>query len=207
MRIDVRSDIADIRRRFANVPERVIKPATVRALNRAATTVRSEAVKEIRATYNLPSKNISSAISIIKATHARLVATIRASGPRIPLYAFDGKPSYDSFRILSDGFRGRSKKSKRKPPRITVRVSKSRGRTVVKGSPELKGSPFIARMRTGHVGIFQRKSDERLPIKELFSVDVPSMFAVKRIVNKLEAVGRTRFAVVLRQELKFRTVR
>ncbi len=38
-----------------------------------------------------------------------------------------------------------------------------------------KPKPFIARFKSGHIAVVQRKTDKRLPVKKLLSPSVPSM--------------------------------
>lgn len=188
MRVEVVSDLALTSRLALTAPDRVVKPAAVRALNRAATTVRKLGSQEIRKTYAIPSAVAKSGLRDRKASFANLEAAVIAAGRRVALYAF-----------------GARKLRGRRTGEISVLVLRKGGRKVVRGRSEFAGRPFIAEFASGHVGIYQRASGSRLKIKELFSIDVPSAMISARVSPRLLAAGRERFRTEFARELRFRT--
>lgn len=186
MKLDVRSDLRRVAGRVGSYPSKIVRPAASRALTRAATTGRKEASKQIRAVYAMPAAAAKDRITIRGATPARLEAVIRASGDRIPLYAYSARQTRAG---------------------VTVRVLRAEGRKIVKGRREFMGKPFIATMKSGHTGVFQRKTAARLQIAELFSVDVPTAMISEKVVAVIDDVILDRFRTEFERELRFRANR
>ena len=55
------------------------------------------------------------------------------------------------------------------------------------GVKPLDGDPkaFIAIMKSGHKGVFEREGDESLPIKQLYGPSVPQMIKNEEIMKKI----------------------
>lgn len=174
LRVDVQHNLKSVVARFAVESQRLIDASTVRALNRTATTVRAAAVKGIRARYNLKAGAIRRQMKLTRATRTRLVSEVVVSGRRIPLIEF-------SARQVRRG--------------VTVRVTKQR---------KLIRGVFVARMPSGHVGVFERQGKERLPIRQLFSLSLPQAFTQKQIMTALKRVAAERFNIELARDLKYR---
>src|SRR5574343_246122 len=116
---------------------RETRVAVMRALNRTADGVKTDATREIRKSYNVTLKALQPAFSIWRATTVDLVATVSASGRPLQLIGFSARQT-----------------------KTGVSVSVKRGaRKVVK-------SALIARMQSGHIGVFRRQGRKRLPIDE-----------------------------------------
>lgn len=129
-----------------------VLPAIVRALNRAADGFPTDAIRSIRGLYHLPAGRIRKAFSIRHAEvkHPEAVVTVR--GRPIPLYLFGARPAQPGRR-----------------PSSGVLVD-------VMGRKAVDGGTFIARMRSGHVGVFKRTGGAgRLPMHELFGPAIPTM--------------------------------
>ena len=128
------------------------RKVVTRALNKTARGARTDAVTLIRQELNLKAKDIRSGLSVRRATWGKPTATLVAKGKHgVPLIKFGPRPS---------------KPEARKPEKgVSVQIKKRGGRPTFKGS-------FVARMKSGHVGVFTRarKGSPRLPIKELFGV-------------------------------------
>jgi len=111
-----------------------------------------------------------------------LQGVITAKGSVLPLKLFDPRQVLEKVDKKSGGLYSKLRKAmpgSRGVAGITVMVKHGR-RRLVKGG-------FMAKMQSGHIGIFKRASGSRLPIRELFSVSVPKAFektieAVKRRV-------------------------
>lgn len=177
--------------------------AVMRALNRAADTTKTNAIREIQKRYNVTGKALrgtdrrSGAFFVKPPTPTRLVATVTASGNPLPLAGF--RP-----RQTAKG--------------VSLSVKKGAARRVIRGA-------FIARMKSGHVGVFHRMSPpgkrylgkvgrhrgtpnrQDLPIDELYTTAVPGMFGEKEVQEALRKVAAARFETVLTQELTFRALR
>jgi Prophage minor tail protein Z (GPZ) len=62
---------------------------------------------------------------------------------------------------------------------------------------------FFARMPSGHVGVFKRKTSSRTPIAEMRGPTMAEMLADDSVIDRAHHTFDTRFPVVLQQEIKF----
>jgi hypothetical protein len=132
--------------------------AMARAVNRTMQSVRTETVRRLADDVGLPQREIRKSLELRKATRNDLRAELTVSGRRIPLIAFHARQTRAG---VSYGLRG--------------------GRGVAP-------SAFIATMRSGHRGVFRRRSRARLPIDELRGPSLPHVFGARRIREALWAV-------------------
>lgn len=122
-----------------------LKAALKRALRKAGSTalrdMRSEASKRIRARKRIPISYIHKALTMRKEDRGEVAGMkwkLQIAGDAVPLSAYPHR---------------QTKKG------VSVEVNRGK-RTVVKRS-------FLATMRSGHEGVFQRLGSARLPIREL----------------------------------------
>ena len=138
--------------------------AAALALNRTANTVRSAAVKSIAADIGVKQKIVRKGLFKIKrATVSRLTAEIPATGKRIPVIDL-------SARQTGQG----------------VTYQHGRQRETIIGA-------FIARMRSGHTGVFKRRGTTRLPIDERFGPSIGFVLLNRQIQRTLRTVVSDRF--------------
>lgn len=167
----------------------VREQATVRALNKLAAQVKTSASREIReAGYNLKAATVKKQLTVLRATPARLVATVRASGKPIPLIEYGAKGA-----------------------------AKGGVRVKVKGKTSVLRHAFIATMPNGHVGVYDRapgakhkKGTQRRPnvwtqgpIKQLFGPGVPDALANASVQANIERLVQEKFAATLRSEVAY----
>ena len=164
---------ADTQRAIARLRARAV-PAIVRALNRAQTSANAVMVRLVAADLGLKQKDIRDGIRLKPATASKLSAEIVATGARIPLVKFSARD--------------------RRPRGVSARIPGGAGRY-----PQA----FIATMRSGHTGVFQRKGVARLPIRELHGPSMPKVFE-KHIPEGL-ARGEESLVKNLIHELRFAT--
>ncbi len=146
MSFEIQGPIADLNK-FSNGLQFVKKgmeTAVMRSLNKTVAGARTDAVKLLRADYNMKAGSIRDALLIQKASVSRSEAKLYGAGsPGILLVEFRrGSRQVPSTRRLRGG--GYSPKVG-----ISVLVSKRGGKKQVKGA-------FVARMSSGHVGVFRR---------------------------------------------------
>lgn len=122
-----------------------MKRAVARALRKAGSTalrdMRSEAVKRIRQRKRIAPKYISRALTLRRPKGSDIEAmrwALLVSGEPVPLVAYP-------HRQVARG--------------VSVEVNRGK-RTLLDGA-------FVARMKSGKVGVFKRRGKERLPIDEL----------------------------------------
>jgi hypothetical protein len=155
--------------------------AEVRAINRTAQTTQTRSMKLAAEDTGLPLKEVRKSFTRTKATIPRREATLIVTGRRIPRYAFDASPKVPGKRRAGGvSYRGEGGQ------RIVV--------------PDA----FIARMPSGHIGVYKRKAGATsrrkgagwttLPIFELMGPSLPHVIRNKRIFEtqlaNIEAVLR-----------------
>lgn len=175
--VDVRADFAMAKRHLHDLAQNRINAATVRALNKAAVNVRTEAVKVVRSVRALPARTVRDAFKIRKASKYKLISTVEATGRPIPLRDYGARRTA----------RG-----------ATVKVTKGGARTRV----QHKGNTaFIVEKIGGHV--FAREGDKRLPIKKLYGPSVPTALTKQATMQALGTVGRRAFTARFTEEIRF----
>jgi hypothetical protein len=163
--------LADVEMFYAGLADVVREAAAVRALNRAAVTVRAEAAREIRKAYNLKISDIKDQLTIVRATPGNLRAKVVASGRPLSLSGFAPRQT---------------------PQGVTVQVKR--------GQRKLIRHAFLL-ARPGGSAVFVRDGRRRLPIKKLYTLSLPSAFTADKVMAVLQKVAETRIAEVYAQEL------
>lgn len=129
----------------------LVRPAVQRALNRAADSLPKYITAGILREYHLPQSRVRGTFTVRKASLSELLAVVTSASGGVPLYLFGARPSQPG---------------RRPPGGVQVDVM---GRKPVPGS-------FVARMKSGHIGVFMRSGESpRLPMHELFGPSVPKM--------------------------------
>jgi len=119
-----------------------------RALNKTARGAKTDAVKLIRQHLMIKAKPVRENVRISKATWSKPTAYLFARGKR-------GVPLLGNYPVRPGRLGARKPKQG-----VSVQIKRFGGRKVIKGS-------FLAKMKSGHVGVFLRDSADRLPIKQL----------------------------------------
>lgn len=163
--------------------------AIMRGLNKSGASGRSALVKAVAGDLGIKQATIREKVFEQLASVTKLVYRLSVSGKRIPLYEFKAKGRFPS--------RG-------KGTGVTAKLPGGSGRYQ---------HAFIARMKSGHVGVFQRVANAKrrgaapnrsqLPIYELFGPSLP------KVVGKLAGVFFARSREVLsknvQHEINFET--
>jgi len=171
MRLSIELNQRDLDRAAAELAQvrRGLPLALSRALNRTITGVRTDAVKAVRAEADVSAGRVRDNVKLFRATTERLSAAVIATGRDIPLIHFRTRPS-----------KPQTKGGRRPAIGVTAQTFKSQGGQVYPGS-------FVARVPTGHLGVFERKGRARLPIKQLYG---PSAADALDRGNALEGIER-----------------
>jgi len=181
---------------FAGLAKRVPN-ATVAALNRVAASTRASAAKGIGADLGAKQAAVRTAVAVRKAGSNTMEAQVVATGKRIPLIAFAknvaGQYMAQLIAAQARGARGIGAKGGRGGG-----VSYSLG-----GKQNRIAGTFIARMPTGHVGIFKRAGRARLKIHELFGPSIPLVFAKDKVQTAVRAVIKARMPIEMAAAAKF----
>lgn len=156
-----------------------------RTLNKTAPGMKTEAGRLLVRELTLKSREIGSRIAVIRAGSKRLRAGIRVRSKRgLPLILFKTSPT---------------RPTKRKPAKGVAVQIKQRGATKV-----IEGS-FVAKMKSGHVGVFSRPRKEapRLPVFELYGISVIPYLERGNLRRMLLKRSRARLVTNFRRELRF----
>jgi hypothetical protein len=139
----------------------VINKAINRAAKRAADTAKAETVRQLTAEYTLPPADIRGTISTRNIGSGQIGAVMDIASAPFALTKFKGTTPGDTM-----------------PPAkgpVKVQVKKGGGATLKRA--------FIAKMKSGHVGVFERKEEKAFPIEEHFGPSTPGMFKANETVN------------------------
>ncbi len=164
------SGISNILESLNDIP-RVIERAAVSALNKIADQSVTAASNKIREVFNIKARDVKSQVAIDKARalsggkERRLFAVIRVKGKGWPLYDFGALPKEP---FSQKGIPVSARKT------ATVKILQKQARRPVVAKAGYV--PFVARLGSGHVGIFESRKGTR-KIRELFSVGPVDMFA------------------------------
>jgi len=182
--MEFKVDVKGVKEALENIDAKKVVRATTRALNRSAASGRTEASKQIRQQYEIKKMDLDKHLTVEKANYSKLTAALTAVSSflkaRIPLIQFKVKQS--GTKIVRQ--KGRSislkKGAKAWAAPVQVQIKKGSGWKTITGA-------FVAKMKSGHIGVFQRRGTARTPIKELSTVDVPLMFSNKDVMNKTKS--------------------
>ena len=150
-----------------------------RALRRSLNAMRTDAYKEARQEYNIRVADVRKAFS------SRIwgnppIGQATFSGRKIPLIRFSPRPAGVTRR--------------RPPGGVSVMVKAQR--KAISGS-------FVARMRSGHLGVFQRHGDDRLPIEEKFGPALAQMLDNPEVNERIRERAAERFDKNLQHEFEY----
>ena len=162
MNITIKVDSREVERALREAPK-VAEKALVRTLNRTADKARVTASKTVRETYNIKAGDLNKSIRIYKADRSRLVAQLTITGKPVGLIAFAARQTAKgvTYMILKAGKRSR------------------------------RAHAFIAIMKSGHRGVFERICDARLPIAERKFIAMPSVWKNEKVMAVVERVINT----------------
>lgn len=130
----------------------------------ASRAMKAEASRQIRARKELKVKYVSDVLSLIRPTgNSNSGGTwgVRAKWKALPLSVFPYKQTRLAGRDEVTGQFARGRKVKGGRGGVYVAITG--------GKRKLFRGAFVAKMKSGHVGIFRRKGRTRLPIRQMFT--------------------------------------
>lgn len=192
IQIDVRTNVTKVLAGIVTLRSDIKNKAVVRALNLAATKVKTEAGREIRKIYNIKLGVISKATRITKAHINQTTprAVVRISGKTISLIDFAAR-AVNPWNVP-----GRTKR--KLGGGVSVRVKVAGARKTVKHA-------FIATTKTGYRGVFIRESvpgapkatggaqNRKDPIVNLRSISLPKAVTNKAVLDSVKQLAATQF--------------
>jgi hypothetical protein len=149
-------------RMLRNIPG-AAKRAAANAINRASESARTEAARKVRELYYIKQSDVTSTIKLYRATPEDLSSVVVSRGNLLALSKFRVTPS-------------QPQPNRRRP--IIVRVKRGSG-GIITGA-------FVARMSSGHIGVFNRIGKTRLPIIQRYGPSVPQMLGNPSVTNWVE---------------------
>ena len=153
--------------------------AVARGMNRTIQSAQTLSVRAIAEDLGIAQKEVRKTMALRKANRTRLEASLTSTGRRIPLIAFRARGPEPS--------RGKGKG-------VRYRLPGGRG---------IAPHAFIATMKTGHRGVFQRKGPaRRLPIAELRGPSVPRVFR-KQIDDAIQAKADAALVKNVQHEIEY----
>lgn len=174
------------------------------AMSRAVSSMRSNAVKEIRKEYDIGAAAVRSNQNIkSRYTYAdgNVTATVLFAGHKIPLYRYNGTspkmPTVDKSKTVIAIING-----KHVPVHPGVAAS---GHQKTDTSVTRFDNAFIARMKSGHIGIFERTGGQMAgggdAIHELMGSSVPTMVGNETVREELTRAAWEKFDERLDHEI------
>ena len=148
------------------------------AINRGLSHTKTQAFKQVKKVYAVKQSALNEATTtkVQKASTGNLAGYVSFSGVKIPLYKFQVTP-----------------KEPRKGQKVRAAVMKGGGATF--------DSAFIAKMRSGHIGIFERITSRRLPIEEKMGLSAAQMVKNEVIMDQLTKEAQEKVDERLKHEI------
>lgn len=148
------------------------------AINRGLSHTKTQAFKQVKKVYAVKQGALNEATTtrVQKASTGNLAGYVSFSGVKIPLYKFQVTPKTP----------GTGKK---------VRAA------AMKGGGATFDSAFIAKMRSGHIGIFERITSKRLPIEEKMGLSAAQMVQNEVIMDQLTQEAQEKVDERLKHEI------
>lgn len=178
--IDIKTNIDKfVNSTISDIKQAIIKAET-RANKRVATTVIKEFTNEVQKEYAIKDSGIKKELKI---SRGRNEDGIHGAGAVITAR---GKRGIALSRFLTR----QTKKG------VSFIVSRSKGRKVISGA-------FIAKMKSGHTGVYLRKGKTRLPIDQRFGPDVKMLINTERMMKLHKVVINKTYPAYFKQELSY----
>lgn len=201
--LSIESDLQETEKLLSRFGENLRKTVIRRSLSKTASQAKTQTVSLIKEEYKINARTIRKAISV-NVNGGKFEATIDVEGKPLPLFAFSPR-AYGG----QPGWPKRGKKRREGGVRVKL-----------KGKRIKVPHAFIAKMKSGHVGVFARGNwssspstkqkfgnfsyaDERLPIKELKTFSLPQAFSNQTVFGEVLKVIRLKFPKILEHEIEW----
>lgn len=148
------------------------------AINRGLSHTKTQAFKQVKKVYAVKQNALNEATKtkIQKASTGNIAGYVSFSGVKIPLYKFQVTP---------------------KEPGTGQKVRAG----AMKGGGATFDSAFIAKMKNGHIGIFERTTSKRLPIEEKMGLSAAQMVQNEVIMDQLSKEAQEKVDERLKHEI------
>ena len=133
-------------------------------IRRANSTVKAETVRQITGTYAISAQRVRAGGNIraqVQKADGGVVGTVTFAGYKLPLYRFNVTPTLPIQRA-----------------EVKAAVMRGNGQTPF-------AHAFIARMKSGHTGMFERKTGRSLPITEFMAQSTAQMAGNEEVLEQV----------------------
>lgn len=208
MRIDISLEGIDDTLAGLDLLDRAVVQGVVSGLNKIGAQGVTQSVRSITRMFNIKTGEVKKGVRLIRARAGgrgggRMFATIRAADGSFPLYKFGGRPREPVSQRGIPKAAGRGGKGGGRPypgrRRASFKLRRAGARMEVPHG-------FLVRTRSGRVGIFERTGPGSMPIREMRSVGVASMFQMSAR-SALDRLMRDKGPGILRHEIAYRVER
>ena len=182
--ITISTDLKQLAKELKRFGSKGVPKANRRAMNSAVRKAKTTAKRQLAIKRNLSAKQAESGLTIVFATEARASVAIKGRGSMLPLTA------------LKQGVSG----PKQFPLGTKATVARGK-RTLIKGA-------FIARMPSGHIGVFVRtkigggpRREPRLPIQEQVLPSIAHTLVEPDVVDAILKQYRETYTPTLQKQL------
>lgn len=150
--------------------ERAIARAASKAGGDGIRSMRTDATRKVRERKRMKAGKVRAALPLVfpgRKELASLIWRMKVSGRVVPVSEYPG------VRQVKAG--------------VSVQINRQGARKVIP-------SAFVAVLKSGHKGVFRRKSKARLPIEELFSTKVSDVFGDADLIPALHEAAQKMFS-------------
>lgn len=176
VQISIKADFAPIVKKLDRLSDELQRKVVPAALNKVAAKAKTEMTRAITGEYNIKSSEVRERLRTIRAGR-KLEQWVAVLDP----YAIRKRSrSLNMIRFVENKVtmaEGRRRKKAGTQDQLRFQIKKVGGKKIITGA-------FI-----GNKGrtVFVREGKDRLPIKALSTIDIPSMFNARRIRSRVEA--------------------
>ena len=177
-------EIMEQARRMLTSVAKGMETALARAANRTAQGTKTQMVRHARARFDITAGDVRKTLWVKKAkVGGNAESEVVSRGRPTPIKRFKVTPKAPS------AGQGKSPSRRRR-----VRISVGKKSVVLDRA-------FVARMRSGYVGVFQRR--RRGSLRQLYGPSTPQMLRSKAVTQAIEATARDRFKRELAHQVEW----
>ena len=185
MQVSVKHDLKELTQDLKRIKASAIPKATVQALNRTATGVRTDGVKAVAKETGYKQKDVRNTITIWKATRQKLFAEVNAKQGKAKNLIHFVSPSQ-----RKAGYFNKSKSLKRGGTKYKAKGIKAKAW----GQRKTYDGTFIGKGKNSNTPlVFTRTSKKRTPLKSVLGPSIRNTFDSRHVQNMLKHESRNRF--------------
>lgn len=185
------------------IDPKIVRQAARAAIKRTADSAKSTASEEIRKVYNVKKSDLDPRIKVSPPRSSDLTAVVSIGGKGMSLSYFGAK-QITRARVLSRKGKGiasgkltkKMKSSGPVPSGVLVQVMKGKNTALLRNA-------FLAKMKTGHIGVFRRLGKKRLPVDEKNVISIASMAENAKVMPRVLVKLQERWAKEFPHQLEY----